>query len=163
MPWANHIAGLGAGLRREVRNLFGFDERPRGAEPLDHRVTITVTEQGDQQRSERVGTTRMRSDQRALIDVDFQGRLSGSPREVNVVFEADDPDDVGNLELTSDGDDTSQARFIPRPGKAGIATVSWSATAEGQEFRGSETFEVEGEGVVLAGQSVTLEDQQPAT
>jgi hypothetical protein len=106
--------------------------------------------------------TRLRSDQFATLDVDFQGRLSGSPTEVEVTWEYTDEDGIGTFEEGGGAEegDTSSARFTPTPGKGGIAVVSWTAEVGEEIFKGSETFLVEGEGVVFVGQTVNVSDQE---
>jgi hypothetical protein len=155
--------GAPDGLRRAVSNALRLRERDLGVapEPIDQRVTITITDQPPPSAARilPMGTTRMRSDQQAVVDPDFKGRLSGAQRDVDIVWEYDDPDGVGRFEDASEAGDQSRVRIVATPGSAGLATLRGTGSADGQEFRISETFEVEGEGIVFAGTTVTVEDQ----
>jgi hypothetical protein len=150
------------GLRREVRNAFGLEEREEaGREPIDQRVTIRVTDQPSLSpaRSPAMGTTRMRSDQQSTIDPDFKGRVSGKDVDLEVTWSVDDPEGIANFEEVAGEDDRSIARLTPNAGSGGIVTVTWSAQSGDETLTGSETFEIEGEAVVFAGQTVEVTDQ----
>jgi hypothetical protein len=112
-----------------------------------------------------MGTTRIRNDQVVELDVDFQGRVSGKPQEVEIDWEISDPNGVGGqFETDLGGEDSSRARYTPVPGETGgIVTISWSADVGNEVVQGSETIEIESEGIVLASQHATVTDQLAAT
>ncbi len=109
-----------------------------------------------------MGTTRMRSDQQSTIDPDFRGRLSGEDVDLEVMWSVDDPGDIAAFDEVRTDADRSAGRLTPTPGSGGIVTVSWTAQNGAEVIAGSETFEIEGESVVFAGQTVTVEDQPAA-
>ncbi|MCC2652156.1 MAG: hypothetical protein K0R61_3059 [Microvirga sp.] len=146
-------------LRRELRNAFRLVEREAAPEPVDQRVTITVTDQPSPARRAPMGTTRMRSDQAATIDPDFKGRLSGQNVDLEVQWSIDDPEDIAAFDEVKGDGDRSVARVTPIAGSGGIVTVTWTAQNGSEMLTGSETFEIEGEAVVFAGQTVNVTDQ----
>jgi hypothetical protein len=152
--------GEAGGMRRAVSNALRLAERDvPGPEPIDQRVTITITDQPAPARSVPMGTTAIRSDQQAVLDPDWVGRISGDPKDIAIGWELEDPDNIGRIEDASEAGDSSRVRFIPTPGNGGIATVIGRGILNDQEVFVTETFEVGAEGVVFAGTSVTVEDQ----
>jgi hypothetical protein len=151
------------GLRRELRNAFRLVEREEpGPEPVDQRVTIRVTDQPSPARSPAMGTTSMRSDQLCTIDPDFKGRLSGKDVDLAVTWSSDDPESIATFEVVPGDGDSSIGRLVATPGSGGIVTVTWSAQNGDELLTGSETFEIAGEAVVFAGQTVEVSDQPAA-
>lgn len=150
------------GLRRAVSNALRLKEREVPGpepEPVDQRVTIRVTDQPSPARRIPVGTTQMKSDSQATIDPDFRGRLSGKDVDLEVSWSVDDPEDIADFEEIAGEGDRSIGRLVPTPGSGGIVTVTWSAQNGEETITGSETFEISGESVVFAGQTVEVSDQ----
>jgi hypothetical protein len=150
------------GMRRAVSNALRLREREAGPEPVTAIVKLIVSDQPGSSRTARrqeMAEVELRSDQRVLIDPDFQGRLSGKDVDLQVGFELNDPDSIGTLEMASEDGDASQAYFVPTPGEAGTATVTWTAQNGDEVITDTVVCKVVGEGVVFAGTRVEVSDQ----